>query len=218
MSKLNRGDTVYLKIGRDQQGLKGGEELSFLALMPVWPDTMERGVYVMDSMGNYFAIDAHDLTTQKPVANQKIVIVAEGKTTKAMRYVDNKLADVAFAKCSPDDEYDFDIGALLALVRLTGVTDKAHLHQEKDKPEPSYREGDYVRVVKDNVGHGFPIGSIVQLHDWHTDCGGYWKGTGYTTHTHKIEDCYCIPEDEVEFVSSCTGDTRTDDNDEWIEF
>lgn len=210
MSKLNRGDIVYLKNGRDQQGLKGGEELMFLEAMPFCPDMIERGVYVMDSMGDIFAIDAPDLTTQKPVTNQKIVIVADGKTTKAMRYVDNKLADVAFAKCSPDDEYDFDIGALLALVRLTGVTDKAHLHQEEEKPEPSYREGDYVRVVKDNVGHGFPIGTIIQLHDWSTDCGGYWKGTGYTTHTHKIDDEYCITEGEVEFVSSCTGDTHTD--------
>lgn len=210
MSKLKCGDVVYLKKGRDQQGLEGGEELEIIEPKPFLRDMMDQDILVMDSMGDIFAIDAHDLTTQKPVTNQKIVIVAEGKTTKAMRYVDNKLADVAFAKCSPDDEYDFDIGALLALVRLTGLTDKAHLHQEKDEPEPSYREGDYVRVVKDNVGHGFPIGTIVQLHDWHTDCGGYWKGTGYTTHTHKIEDCYCITEDEVEFVSTCTGDTHTD--------
>lgn len=69
---------------------------------------------------------------------EKIVIIADGKTTTAKLYSDNKPIKTATAKCSPDDIYDFTIGAKLAIDRLMNhkieigdivkVTDWGELH------------------------------------------------------------------------------------------
>lgn len=49
---------------------------------------------------------------------QKIVITTDGRIVKASLYNGKKLEKTATAKCSPEDEFDFKIGAELAFNRL----------------------------------------------------------------------------------------------------
>lgn len=51
--------------------------------------------------------------------SEKIVITHDGKTTLARLYENNKVVKSAEAKCSPDDEFNFETGAKRAFERLT---------------------------------------------------------------------------------------------------
>lgn len=55
--------------------------------------------------------------------NQKIVITHDGKMTTAKFYDGKQVIKAAKAKCSPSDEFDFNVGASIALARLTGQTE-----------------------------------------------------------------------------------------------
>ena len=54
------------------------------------------------------------------VETKKIVITSDGKETLARLYEGNKVIKKAVAKCSPEDEYNFEIGARIAFDRLMG--------------------------------------------------------------------------------------------------
>lgn len=58
------------------------------------------------------------------VNDKKIVIVVDGAETLANLYEDGKVVKRATAKCSPDDKFDFGIGAQLAFERLMDTTPK----------------------------------------------------------------------------------------------
>lgn len=82
--------------------------------------------------------------------NHKIVITTDGKTTTARLFNGKELIRKAEAKCSPDDEFDFMVGAELAMERLT-----------EKKPVNPFKVGDYVRVTGgESFGHGLPVGSV----------------------------------------------------------
>lgn len=49
---------------------------------------------------------------------RKIVITTDGKTTTAKLYDGKKFIETATAKCSPEDEFNFKMGAELAFERL----------------------------------------------------------------------------------------------------
>lgn len=49
---------------------------------------------------------------------QKIVITTDGKTTLARMYEGKTVIKSAEAKCSPADEFDFNLGAKIAFGRL----------------------------------------------------------------------------------------------------
>lgn len=72
-----------------------------------------------DCSGNDFEVDVEpkyfDLDTK---CNQKIVITTDGKTTTARLFDGNNVIKTAKAKCSPDDEFDFNTGASIAFSRL----------------------------------------------------------------------------------------------------
>lgn len=53
-----------------------------------------------------------------PVNNRKIVITTDGVETLARLYEGNKVIKTATAKCSPDDTFDFEVGARTAFDRL----------------------------------------------------------------------------------------------------
>lgn len=53
-----------------------------------------------------------------PACEQKIVITSDGVTTLARLYEGSKVVKSAEAKCSPDDEFEFETGAKLAMERL----------------------------------------------------------------------------------------------------
>lgn len=52
------------------------------------------------------------------VADEKIVITHDGKTTTATMYCDDGTKKVATARCAPEDTFDFNVGAKLAMDRL----------------------------------------------------------------------------------------------------
>lgn len=68
----------------------------------------------------------------------KVVITTDGKTTLARLYDGKKVIKRAEAKCSPHDEFNFNVGAALAFSRLMGNEDK--------KPEPKGYNGKVVCI------------------------------------------------------------------------
>lgn len=58
----------------------------------------------------------------EPVCNAKIVITTDGKETLARLYEDGNVVKKATARCSPNDEFDFSVGAKIAFERLTKTT------------------------------------------------------------------------------------------------
>lgn len=77
--------------------------------------------------------------------NQKIVITSDGIETLARLYEDGKVVKSATAKCSPEDEFDFSIGARLAFDRLLDEEKKEQKWRVVNRPA---KKGDYIRLVK----------------------------------------------------------------------
>jgi TATA-box binding protein (TBP) (component of TFIID and TFIIIB) len=82
---------------------------------------------------------------------EKIVITADGAETLARLYEDGKVVKSATAKCSPEDEFDFNIGAKLAFDRLVERTD-----EKKEK----YYNGKVVCVESDSKD--YTVGKIYE--------------------------------------------------------
>ena len=73
---------------------------------------------------------------------------------------------VGVAKCSPDDTFDFAVGAKLAFSRLMGEP------EDKPKPKQEFKVGEFVRVIGNSrPTHYFPIGSIVGIMDVYKTTG-----------------------------------------------
>lgn len=75
-----------------------------------------------------------ELVEKKP--NECIVIYRKDSDVIAL---DKRTGKKAVAKCSPDDEFDFNIGAKLAFERLEAL----------EKQDKEIKVGDYVKVVDD---------------------------------------------------------------------
>lgn len=108
-------------------------------------------------------------------APHKIVITTDGKTTTARLFNGKELIRKAEAKCSPDDKFDFMVGAKLAMERLEG--------EEPKKPKNPFKVGDYVRITGDKtLGHCLPVGSVgrvVKTDDDSCNVAGFWdSGSG----------------------------------------
>ena len=107
-----------------------------------------------------------------PACENKIIITTDGKTTLARLYDGSKVIKSAEAKCSPEDTFDFAIGAKLAYDRLMGIP----LGEEK---KPIYKSGDKVRVINNTCSHHATIGEVITLTKtcywgWHyKEHGGY---------------------------------------------
>lgn len=66
-----------------------------------------------DGYGHWVLPDCLEL-----IGDNKIVITTDGKTTTARLYDGEKVIKAAKAKCSPEDRFDFKIGAKIAFDRL----------------------------------------------------------------------------------------------------
>ena len=55
--------------------------------------------------------------------DEKIVVLRNGKTVTATKYADGKKVNSATAKCHPDDKFNFNVGAKIAMGRLVGEND-----------------------------------------------------------------------------------------------
>ena len=96
----------------------------------------------------------------EPIHNSnKIVITTDGKTTTAKMYDGKKLVNSAKAICSPDDEFDFNIGAAIALERLTGYV----YGQLENTLEEEFYTGKVVCVSSGCYGTAFTVGKIYEI-------------------------------------------------------
>ena len=84
--------------------------------------------------GYWFGEGMLELVEKKP--NECIVIYRKDSDVIAL---DKRTGKKAVAKCSPDDEFDFNIGAKLAFERLEAL----------EKQDKEIKVGDYVKVVDD---------------------------------------------------------------------
>lgn len=79
----------------------------------------------------------------EPVNTQKIVITTDGVETLARLYEGDKVVKKATAKCSPDDTFDFNVGAKIAFERLMNEEKKPLTFREKlrqEHPEKVFAE------------------------------------------------------------------------------
>ena len=92
----------------------------------------------------------------EPVNEKKIVITLDGNKTLARFYDDNKVIKSAVAKCSPEDEFDFETGARIAFDRLVG--------EKPVEEKPKYYNGKVV-CVGTPYPHFFTVGKIYTVSD-----------------------------------------------------
>lgn len=84
-------------------------------------------------------------------SNQKIVIITDGKTTTAKLYDGKNVIKTAKAECHNSDKFDFNLGATIALSRLTGYEKIIDKKLDWD----AFKAGKIaVKVTKDNF-NGF---------------------------------------------------------------
>lgn len=79
-------------------------------------------------------------------SSYRITIDAYGQKVVAKLHKDDKVIDTAVAKCSPEDEFNFEYGARLALRRLTAP-----------------KVGDKVKIIADCCSHNFKNGTILTI-------------------------------------------------------
>ena len=98
----------------------------------------------------------------------KIVITTDGKTNTARLFNGKELIRKAEAKCSPDDTFDFMVGAKLAMERLEGK--KPEKQTEKFTPHLECAGKHYGNIgektnYKDAIGRALRIGDTIELYD-----------------------------------------------------
>lgn len=108
----------------------------------------------------------------KEPCKDKVVITTDGVTTTATLYSKNTKVRTATAKCSPDDDFDFAVGAKLAMERL--YPDKI---ESKTKPTPKYLNCKF--IVTDLGAYAFgkiTEGRVYEMIDGRfvMDCGYAW--------------------------------------------
>ena len=101
----------------------------------------------------------------KLLAQPKIIITTDGKTTTAKLCEGKAHIKTTTAKCNPDDKFDFEVGAKLAFNRLMYGTDYHPAEVAlKEKPVKSeYYNGKVVCV--DDAGGYHTIGCVYRIID-----------------------------------------------------
>jgi hypothetical protein len=103
---------------------------------------------------------------------EKIVITTDGKATTATLYNGDKKVKSATSKCSPDDEFDFAIGAKIAMERL--YPEKT---ESKEEATPKYLNCKFVLTdLTGSVSNYFTEGKVYTMTDGRVkmDWGDNW--------------------------------------------
>lgn len=111
--------------------------------------------YTKDRHGHWMIAEHLKLLDDK----EEIVITRDGKTVTAKLTKNGETVKTANARCHPDDEFDYGIGAKLAVERLF-----AH--------EPEYFTGDVV-CVEDPKEFYFTVGKIYHVENGSMSTGHY---------------------------------------------
>lgn len=109
--------------------------------------------------------------------SNKIVITTDGKTTTAKMYDGKKLVNSAKAVCSPDDKFDFERGAGIAISRLLGWD------FVPDEEEPYYN-GKVVCVSNGCYETAFTVGKIYEITEGELKA----ESCAYLTEIKKVSD------------------------------
>lgn len=75
---------------------------------------------------------------------EEIHITRKGREVHAILKKDGKLAKRTVAKCHPDDEFDFETGAKLAMNRLYGTEEYGTIKEKTEMKPSKYKVGDMV--------------------------------------------------------------------------
>lgn len=135
---------------------------------------------------------------------QKIVVTSDGKRTTAKLYDGKNLVKTATASCAPEDKFDFNYGAALAIERLTeGVLSKAVLNSVYGMP----KETDWEKFLKREVIYKVKKNDINDFLKKCEDAGIVW-GSGDKPTEWKTNEWNTM--DEVLFF--CTDNILTWDN------
>lgn len=110
-----------------------------------------------DSLGQYVNKKSVELVSDFVEPN-KIVITTDGKTTTAKLFHGKTEIKHATARCAPDDKFDFETGAGIAVARLLGREFAAP--EEKSEPEKLFplediKAGYLLKVRNTNNGSEF---------------------------------------------------------------
>lgn len=132
----------------------------------------------------------------------KIVITTDGKETLARLYDGNNVIESATAKCSPDDEFDFNIGARIAFDRLIGE-EKTEQKKKWRVVNRKPRGGDYVRIVNPCFTFN-KAGDILKVADTVGYDGIHVKGCDHPRGTSDDEHFWCYRRINYEVVEPVT--------------
>lgn len=118
-----------------------------------------------DETMRYYSISGHNRFGEKtelqlveellePFCDARILITTNGKETLARLYEDGEVKKSAKAECSPDDKFDFAVGAKIAFERLTKTTPAKIILGKKyrvignTEPKHHYKIGEIVTPIK----------------------------------------------------------------------
>ena len=140
--------------------------------------------------------------------NQEIHITTDGKITYAVLKQDGKVLSRSEAKCHPDDKFDFETGAKIALDRL-------EIKKKAEQSENPFKLGDIVECIYDFKVFGiYPpqgtLGEVISIRGqgvfvrWakgstHGD-GEWWIPTCYIRKIYHSEESFKVG-DIVEYIS-----------------
>lgn len=96
----------------------------------------------------------------EPVVEDRIVITHDGKTTTATKYCGDGSKVTATARCAPEDEFNFEVGAKLALERLD---EKVNGEFEWVVVKRNVRPGDYIRLKRIDYDYMDKLGDILRV-------------------------------------------------------
>ena len=151
------GYTILTSMYEDLQKSRQIKEITYLS---------NQGIYVATVYGWYVPFNSLEFAT----APEKIIIYRKGAEVVAKNTATGK---TGVAKCNPKDVFDFNIGAKLALERLT--------NPEPEKPK--YYSGKVV-CIKNNEGFSI-VGKIYNVKDGILD---FENGFTSTTRFKSIDD------------------------------
>lgn len=132
----------------------------------------------------------------------KIVITHDGKTTTATLYREDGSKEVATAKCCPEDTFDFNFGAKLAMERLMKKVEPVTEWRVVDRKP---RVGDYIRL-KTNGGYSFSEpGDILKICKAGYLDDVYVYGKDHPRNTRNPDNDWCYTREEYEVVEKVTA-------------
>ena len=91
-----------------------------------------------------------------------IVITTDGVTTKAVKRLGKEVLGTAYSKCAPDDVFDSDLGAAIALARLCNINYRFGSEKAKDEPPQKYT---HKVVCVESTEKWWTVGKVYECKD-----------------------------------------------------